>query len=131
MFNIDMNGNIRISRGDDSPNILLFINASGTRSKLIRHILGEQDKIYLGVYSPNSCFEHSEIKQIYTKDDLNEDGDLKICFKRKETKDMVPGLYYYQIKAKLNDEEVNGTIEEQFDNYAVTTIVEEHKFEIV
>lgn len=110
MFNIDMNGNIRITRGDDSPNILLFINASGTRNKLIRHTLSDNDKIYLGVYSPNSCFEHSEIKQIYTKADVNEDGDLKIHFKRKETKDMVPGLYYYQIKAKLNDEKISGTL---------------------
>lgn len=100
MFNISNNGIISITRGD-SASAPLFLN-QGTEYNPVRYRIKDLDAIYLAVMEPNQCFEHAILKQVYTRDNLNEEGDVVIRFRPEDTENLIPGKYYYQIKAKFN-----------------------------
>lgn len=61
-------------------------------------------KIYFAVMEPNQLFENAIIKQIYTEDNVNEQGDVVIKFTEKTTMNLLPGKYYYMavLKDKCN-----------------------------
>ena len=42
-------------------------------------------------------FERSILKIEYTKEDLNEDGNLTIAIEPEDTINLFPGVYYYEI----------------------------------
>ena len=127
MFDVDRTGIISLSRGDsfDAP---LFIN-EGTNACPRRYNLQEhpQTKIYFSVMQPNQPFEFGVIRKVYqyeewqeptqagyiTKNNLNSDGDIEIHLDTCDTLKLLPGMYYYSIKAALdgNDNQVNTIIE--------------------
>lgn len=99
MFKIDLDGKITITRGDDSGFITLFIN-KGTSLSPLRYVLKDDDRVYLGVFPPSGTFEEALIKKIYTKDNLDSEGDVLIRLSSSDTVQLKPGLYFYQIKIK-------------------------------
>jgi len=99
MFNIDKDNKITITRGDDSGFVPLFIN-KGTDSFPLRYVLKDDDRVYVGVFQPSGKFEQALIKKIYTKDNLNLDGDVLISFDSSDTIGLKAGLYFYQVKIK-------------------------------
>lgn len=100
--NISLNQIITLNRGDtfSAP---LTINV-GNQFETIRYVLGDNDKVYLGVMEANQPFEHAIIRQTYTKDDANEDGDIVINFDANDTLCLLPGTYYYEIKLEHESE---------------------------
>ena len=113
MATLSRNGILTFSRGD-TVSFPLFINV-GTKTSPIRYKLTSKDNLYVGIMEPNFSFEAAVVKQRYTVDDLNEDGDVVFKLKYKETQLLRPGKYYYEVKlAHLND---NNEVE------TITTII--------
>lgn len=99
MFKIANNGIITITKGD-TFRLPLFINM-GNEFTPYRYELTENDKVYVGVMEPNKSFEQAIIKKMYTKNDLNENGDVEVKFESKDTYFLLPGTYYYEIKVEI------------------------------
>lgn len=104
MYTINRERIISIHRGD-SFRIPLFINA-GDKFHMVRYILSYDDEVCLSICEPDQEFERGILRHIYTKDDLNSNGDVLVNIRPDETDDLVPGLYYLEIKVKLTDGKV-------------------------
>lgn len=120
MVSLGDDGVITMNRGDTAK-FPLFIN-KGTSLQPSRYELGDKDQVFLALMEPNQPFEEALLKQKYTKADLNKYGDIVITFKHDDTKCILPGKYYYQIKALLYNEEDN--------DFDVNTIVQKTEFYI-
>lgn len=99
MLNISRSGNISINRGDTFK-IPLFIDCSKDIFNSIRFPMQDGDEVYFYLVEPNTSFKCPLIKQIYTKEDTNENGDVILKFAHKDTNWIVPGTYYYEIKVR-------------------------------
>lgn len=126
MLTISNNGIITVNRGDDFS-VPLFINR-GTELAPVRCVLKDDDEIYLGIFSAgadylldtdgtkffiedeitylgipeiDTYFENAVVRKTFTKDDLNENGDVILKFAHVDTRFLLPGNYYYQIRAKI------------------------------
>lgn len=137
MLTISNNGIITVNRGDDFS-VPLFINR-GTELAPVRYVLKDDDEIYLGIFSAgadylldtdgtkffvedeitylgipeiDTYFENAVVRKTFTKDNLNENGDVILKFAHVDTKFLLPGNYYYQVRAKItkDDEEYINTI---------------------
>lgn len=122
MINIDRNGNISINRGDTFK-VPLFIDCSKDIFNSIRFPLKERDEIYFYLVEPNTPSKFPLIKQIYKKEDINENGDIILKFIHDDTCWINPGTYYYEIKLRRK-------LEEGFEDILVT-IVDRRKFVII
>ena len=113
MITISYDDRISFPRGEtfSTP---LFLN-QGTDLKPLRYTLKDNEELYLSVMEPNQPFEHGLIRKIFTKDNLNKNGDVEIRLEHEETSHLIPGKYFYQIKAKLIDdkgrEDVNTVVQ--------------------
>lgn len=114
---LDKNNIISLNRGDtwSKP---LFIN-QGTDLCPMRYILKDGDEIFFALMEPNEPFEFALVKKKYTSKDLNKYGDVVIKLEHDDTKCLLPGKYYYQIKAKFIRED--GT-------FKVNTIIKQTQF---
>lgn len=121
MFDISINNIVTLSRGD-SFECPLFLNA-GTDTCPLPYQLGDGEYIYFFLLRPNQCFENATLRKRYDntspKDD---DGNILISFEPKDTINLCPGTYYYEIKAYLKEENGSGL---------VNTVVEKTKFIIL
>lgn len=137
MLTISNNGIITVNRGDDFS-VPLFINR-GTELAPVRYVLKDDDEIYLGIFSAgadylldtdgtkffiedeitylgipeiDTYFENAVVRKTFTKDNLNENGDVILKFAHVDTRFLLPGNYYYQIRAKItkDDEEYINTV---------------------
>ena len=120
MFNLLANNIIQVNRGD-SFTVPLFININNDMNP-IQYKLQDGAEIYFGVMEPNQLFEDAIIRKKYTSDNLNIDGNINIVFNSDDTAYLLPGLYYYQIKAKLPLED---------GSFVVNTIVPKTQFYIL
>ena len=116
MFKISSNGIITLTHGDYAT-VPLFINANkGNRYEPVRYILqddvNERDKIYFAIMTPNTPFTKAEIRKIYTRADINAFGDVVITLNPEDTENLLPGLYYYEVKLSIqkNNKEYIETI---------------------
>lgn len=80
------------------------------------------DEIYLGLMEPNQPFELAILKKKYDYRNLNKNGDVVIKLKSEDTENLIPGTYYYTIKARLLQDD--GT-------YDVNTIITNTQFKII
>lgn len=103
MFDLSLNGNIKLTRGD-SFSVPLFINM-GTDIKPIRYNLEDGEYVCFGVMEPNYCFEEAIIRKKYSNTDKNDKGDIVVSFDANDTVHLMPGKYYYEVKAVLLDNE--------------------------
>lgn len=119
MFNLSRDGIIRLSRGD-SCKMPLFIN-QGTALYPIRYNLNDVDKqdtvIYLSIMQPNQYFENGCVRKMFSKKSgwtLTDAGDLIITIEPKDTQFLMPGKYFYEIKADLQgNNQVNTIIQKK------------------
>lgn len=100
MIDLSRNGIIEINRGD-SFELPLFINQGTDITPIRYNMKNSNSEVYVGVMEPNQPFERAIIRKKYTKDDVNENGDIVIKFSSNDTVCLLPGKYYYQIKIKL------------------------------
>ena len=120
MFDVSQNNLIAVTRGD-SFSVPLFIN-KGTDVKPIRYTIGDKDEIYLAIMEPNQIFEQALIKKVFTNKDLNKYGDVYIDIDHEDTRCLLPGKYFYQIKARLWDYDR--------EKFIVNTIIDKTEFRI-
>ena len=119
MFKISNNGIITLTHGD-TASAPLFLNA-GTELNPIRYILKDSDELYFGLIEAGSTFENAILRKVYTKDNLNEYGDVIIEFKSKDTECLVANTYYYEIKLLTKGETTT----------SVTTVVSPTQFILI
>lgn len=117
MFTISNDNIITLNRGD-SAKTPLFINA-GDEFSPVRYYLKDNDELYLGIMEPNQSFECAIIKKKFTSKDFNKNGDVIIKIEPDDTVCLIPGKYFYQVKAKILNED--GT-------YDVNTVIEKTEF---
>ena len=133
MFNIAFNGIITVNRGD-SFKFPLTINF-GSNLEPDTYGLREHDKVYFAVMEPNQPFECALIRKVFTLKDVNENHEIEISFRPKDTLHVLPGKYYYQIKLqrfhKKLDPSGNELDEWDFDDYDVDTVVDKTQFFIM
>lgn len=118
MIDISQNNRIVVTRGD-TFSVPLFIN-QGTEMNPIRYSLKDEDKVYLGIMYPNQSFENALVKKVYTKENLNEYGDILLEIEHEDTRCLEPGKYFYQIKAQIYNQEK--------DKFEINTIVSKTEF---
>ena len=111
------NNIIQLTRGD-SVRYPLFINA-GSDMNIVRYELHDNDRVYFALMEPNQPFECALVKQIYSKDDLNDYGDIVIKLTPDDTAALIPGKYYYQIKLRKYIAE---------NDYEVITVIDKTEF---
>lgn len=94
-----INNQITINRGDtfERP---LFLN-KGTELKPIRYELKTDDRVYLAITEPNQPFEKAILKKVYGRESVNINGDVVIRLESEDTEMLIPGQYYYTIKAEF------------------------------
>lgn len=119
MFSIGSSGEICLTRGD-TARIDVNIN-QGTSMNPVKYIIQPGDEIYFGLMEPNQPFEQAILKKKLTSKDLV-DSTLFIILNPKDTMCLLPGLYYYQIKAKIFNPAIN--------DFMVNTIINKKRFYI-
>ena len=116
---------ISLNRGD-SGLLTLDINA-GTELYPVEFNLGDKDCLYMAIEEPNQPFENAIVKKVINNSNTikDKDGNIIIEIKPDDTVCLMPGLYYYEIKAKL----YRGN---QYKNlYLVVTFNEDFTYSIV
>lgn len=94
MFTISNNNIITLSRGDEVTTPI-FINW-GTQLVPVRYELQEYDELIFNLYEPGYK-ERLILRKVYTRDDLNEYGDVVLKFNRDDTQYLLAGQYYYEV----------------------------------
>lgn len=117
-FTLGNNNIVNLTRGD-SFSVPLFLN-KGTGLKPLRYVLKEGDEVFLAIMEPNQQFENAILKKVYNTDNLNKNGDVVIELEPEDTECLIPGKYFYQIKAKF--------IREGGKKPAVNTVVPKTEF---
>ena len=97
MFELKESGEIRITRGDTSPELPLFIN-KGTEILPLRYHLKPYDEVCVAVMQANEDFETASLKKVYNTNSLNEEGDVIIQFMPQDTELLSVGNYAYTVK---------------------------------
>lgn len=116
---ISRNGIITMNAGDYFK-YPLYINA-GSVLEPLRYILENDDKILFSIMEANQPFEYGIVRKIFTKEHLNAFGDVEVEFEPKDTENLLPGNYYYEVKLLIRKD--NKTY--------VNTVVPKKKFCIV
>lgn len=121
MFDVSVNNIITLSRGD-SFECSLFLNA-GTDVSPLQYVLDDGEYIYFYLLRPNQCFEDAVLAKRFDTEDIDsESGNVIIKFEPKDTINLCPGTYYYEIRAHLIEE--NG-------DAIINTVVERTRFIII
>lgn len=102
MFYIDkLTQEVCLNRGDDAT-ITLHIN-EGSNLDPMQYKLNEEDSIYFAIEEPNQPFENAIVKKVINLKNnlLDKNGNITFDITSDDTLLLMPGLYYYEIKAKL------------------------------
>lgn len=102
MFYIDrLTGEVNLSRGDNAT-FTLHIN-QGSNLNPLQYKLKDKDRIYFAIEEPNQPFENAIVKKVIDLENnlLDKNGNITFDITPDDTVLLMPGLYYYEIKAKL------------------------------
>lgn len=116
----ELNEILTLTAGDHFE-LPVFINA-GTKMCPLRYILTDDDSLLVSIMEPNKPFECGVIRKILTKKDLNAYGDAVLKLDFTDTQNVLPGVYYIEIKLKSYE----GTHSD--NNLRYETIVPPRKF---
>ena len=115
---------IKMNRGD-TYEFNLTIDDEGSENG--KYLLQGNDAVYFGLMEPNSAFEQSLVKKVYTEEDRDKDGNIFITIEPEDTEHLLPGVYYYSVKLEVDHE--NG---ETYENiHKVITVINKTKFIIL
>lgn len=115
---------IKMNRGD-TYEFNLTIDDEGSENG--KYLLQGNDAVYFGLMEPNSAFEQSLVKKIYTEEDRDKDGNIFITIEPEDTEHLLPGVYYYSVKLEVDHE--NGETYESI--HKVITVINKTKFIIL
>ena len=108
MLDVSKNGIITVNRGDVFS-LDVLVNAGSVIEPVIYTML-EGDKLYFALMEPKQPFEFALIRKVFTKDDQDEYGNVRMNFLSTDTEYLVPGKYYYTVKLFRANEELVDTI---------------------
>ena len=117
---------IKMNRGD-TYEFNLTIDDEGSESG--KYVLQGNDTVYFGLMEPNSAFEQSLVKKIYTEEDRDKDGNIFITIEPEDTEHLLPGVYYYSVKLEVDHEIGDGETRESI--HKVITVINKTKFIIL
>ena len=130
MFSLFDDGTIRISRGDDSPKIPLFLN-QGSKYQPIRYPMpiDTDCEVYFYVTKPHDSIENAVIFKTFqaNAETVNSNNDIEIWLDSEDTIDMQPGKYFYQLRAKV----ITGFDSNNEPIYKVNTVTNKLPFYIL
>ena len=109
MFELSINNIVTVSRGD-SFECPLFIN-QGTNISPVRYEISGDEYVLFAIERPNQPFECAAVRKKFTEQDKNKNGDVVVKITSKDTRNLCPGDYFYEIKAYLKDGGVNTIVE--------------------
>ena len=115
---------IKMNRGD-TYEFNLTIDDEGSENG--KYLLQGNDAVYFGLMEPNSAFEQSLVKKVYTEEDRDKDGNIFITIEPEDTEHLLPGVYYYSVKLEVDHE--NGETCESI--HKVITVINKTKFIIL
>ena len=133
MFYIDkLTQEVCLNRGDDAT-FTLHIN-EGSNLDPMQYKLNDEDCIYFAIEEPNQPFENAIVKKVINLKNnlLDKNGNITFDITSEDTLLLMPGLYYYEIKAKLyrSNQFRNGYLTISFDFKDSTyTIVDKENLE--
>jgi hypothetical protein len=93
---------LEMVRGDTF--ILSLPLNEGTREHFVRHVLTNDEQMYIGIMKPNQSFEDAYIRCVLTS--TSEKDSLGNCILRlhpEHTANMIPGKYYFTVKFVSKD----------------------------
>lgn len=114
---------IKINRGD-SFEFTTIIPPEGNST--VNYKLTTNDALYFALLMPHQKFEDAILIKGYTHEDQNDNGEIIIKLSARETRNLMPGIYYYTTKLQRG-----GTLEaigDDDDPDEVRTIIERTKF---
>ena len=115
---------IKMNRGD-TYEFNLTIDDEGSENG--KYLLQGNDAVYFGLMEPNSAFEQSLVKKVYTEEDRDKDGNIFITIEPEDTEHLLPGVYYYSIKLEVDH--LQGKTYERI--HKVITVINKTKFIIL
>ena len=123
----NLNNVIVLNRGD-SFSFDLTLNDETAENG--RYILKGNDAVYFGLMDPHQPFETAWVRKKYTVADLDdpEVGNLVINLEPKDTIDLIPGIYYYSVKLKMDHTETDPDTQEVTHVDRVITVINKTKF---
>lgn len=101
MFTISNNGIVTVNRGD-SFELPIELNYGDGLVKR-KYVLQLEDTLYVGIMEPNQPFETAIVRKVVTYDALDSDDNIKVRFWPEDTRCLLPGKYYYQVKLQTKD----------------------------
>ena len=114
---------IKINRGDSYE----FTTSIPCKDDFAKNYkLTVNDALYFALLHPHQRFEDAVLIKGYTHEDQNDAGEITVRLSARETRHLVPGIYYYTTKLQRG-----GTLEAIGDNDdpdEVRTIIERTKF---
>ena len=125
MFYIDkLTQEVCLNRGDDAT-FTLHIN-EGSNLDPMQYKLHDEDCLYFAIEEPNQPFENAIVKKVINLKNnlLDKNGNITFDITSEDTLLLMPGLYYYEIKAKL----YRGN---QYRNGYLTVVFNENKYNII
>lgn len=97
-----VNNNIIVMNRGDTYDFDLLIDDIDSPDG-IYHLKGN-DTVYFGIMDPQQPFEEALVKKKFTMADVYPNGVLNIVIAPEDTLDLLPGTYYYSVKAHLQHE---------------------------
>ena len=124
------NNNIIVLNRGDSFSFDLTLNDETAISE--RYTLQGDDVIYFGLMDPGQPFEFALVRKRYTIEDCDEAGNLVINLEPEDTLDLIPGVYYYAVKLKMDHDEteIDQNTKEEVIRHVdrVITVINKTKF---
>lgn len=114
---------VKINRGDSYE---LTTTIPSKENLTENYKLTVNDALYFALLMPHQKFEDAILIKGYTHEDQNDNGNITIKLSAKETRNLMPGIYYYTTKLQRG-----GTLEavgDDDDPDEVRTIIERTKF---
>jgi hypothetical protein len=93
------NNNIIVMHRGDTYDFDLVIDDIDSPDGIYR--LKGNDVVYFGIMDPHQSFEDALVKKRFTAEDIYPNGVLNIVIAPEDTLDLLPGTYYYSVKAHL------------------------------
>jgi hypothetical protein len=93
------NNNIIIMHRGDTYDFDLVIDDVDSPNGIYR--LKGNDVVYFGIMDPHQPFENALVKKRFTAEDAYPNGVLNIVIAPEDTLDLLPGTYYYSVRAHL------------------------------
>ena len=115
--------NIIVTNRGDSYDFDLTIHDDSSEGGIYK--LLDNDTVYLGIMDPHQPFEFALVKKKFTADDYPDPTSNVITIKinPEDTLDLLPGVYYYAVKLKMDHATPDGE-----EVSRVETIIAKTKF---